>query len=76
MRTRIQVISQGGRLVGVYVPPVSPPSDPKAPAVYLRAGRGQKLWDVEVELTQATPKTSKEVDAFHAHVRKKLKLRK
>lgn len=75
MKTRIQVISQGGRLVGVYVPPVNPPSDPNAPTAYLRAGPRQKISEIEVEIAQAV-KTPKEIHAFHAQVRKRLKLRK
>lgn len=76
MKTRIQVLSEGGRLVGVYVPPSTPPSDSKAPRVLgLRAGPKQKLSEIDVELTHA-PKSAKEVDAFHAQLRKRLKLRK
>jgi hypothetical protein len=72
--TRVQVVSQGGRLVGVYVPPVSPPADSKAPTARLVAGPGQKIKEIEIEI--GTLRRAKEVEAFHAVVRKKLKLRK
>jgi hypothetical protein len=73
-RVRIQVVSQGGRLVGVYVPPVSPPTDSKAPGARLVAGPGQKIRDIEIEVGSLA--RQKEIDAFHAVVRKKLRLRK
>jgi hypothetical protein len=72
--TRIQVVSQGGRLVGVYVPPVNPPTDSRGPTARLVAGPGQKIKEIEIDLPVL--KRAKEIDAFHALVRKKLKLRK
>jgi hypothetical protein len=71
---RIRVVSQRGRLVGIWVPPVSPPTDPKGPAASLVAGPGQKIHDIEIEV--GTLARQKEIDAFHAVVRKKLRLRK
>jgi hypothetical protein len=71
---RIQVVSQRGRLVGVYVPPVNPPTDSKAPTARLVAGPGQKIQDLEIEVGALARR--KEIDAFHALVRKKLRLRK
>jgi hypothetical protein len=78
MKTRIQVLSQGGKLIGVYIPPTVPAIDPNAPTAHIRAGRGQKIFDIEVELTQPlkTLKTARQIDAFHATLRKQLKLRK
>jgi hypothetical protein len=73
-RVRIQVVSQGGRLVGVYVPPVNPPTDSKGPNARLVAGPGQKIRDIEIEVGPLA--RQKEIDAFHAAVRKKLRLRK
>lgn len=71
---RISVITQGGKLVGVYLPP-EPPSDPRAPVASPVAGPRQKIREVQVEVpgVMARPK---DVDAFHAAVRRKLKLRK
>jgi len=71
---RVSVISQGGKLVGVYIPP-EPPADPRAPHAAIVAGPRQKIHALEVEVPQAL-KRAKEVDAFHAALRKKLKLRK
>ena len=76
MKTKIQVLSQRGRLVGVWVPPVVPPDDPRAPSAILHAGPGQKLHDVTVEIGDATFRTSKHVADFHASLRKQLKLKK
>jgi hypothetical protein len=75
MKTRIKVLSERGRLIGVYVPPDTPPTDTRAPVARLVAGPGQKIQDMEVELAHAY-KHAKEIDALHAVVRKKLKLRK
>ena len=71
---RVSVITQGGKLVGVYVPP-EPPHDPKAPVAVLRAGPKQKLVEAMVDVP-AVLEEAKHVEAFHAAVRKKLKLRK
>jgi hypothetical protein len=76
MKTRIQVLSQGGRLIGVYVPPVNPPTDSRAPTARLVAGPRQKLQEVAVELTEATFRTTKHMNELHAALRKQLKLRK
>ena len=76
MKTRIQVLSQGGRLIGVYVPPQVPPTDPRQPKAALVAGPKQKLHEVAVELSQASLKTAKHIDDFHAALRKLLKLKK
>jgi hypothetical protein len=76
MKTRVQVISQKGRLVGVYIPPTTPSPDPNAPIAYIRAGPGQVVNEISVELSTALPRTRKRIDALHAEVRKKLKLRK
>jgi len=76
MKTKIQVLSQGGRLIGVYVPPVSPPSDPRTPRAALVAGPMQKLHEVAVEFSQGSIRTAKHIDDFHAALRKQLKLKK
>ena len=76
MKANIQVLSQRGRLIGVWVPPTTPPTDPLAPIAFLRAGPGQKLQGIAVEVTDATFKSAKHVSDFHAAVRKRLKLRK
>jgi hypothetical protein len=68
---RVSVITQGGKLVGVYVPP-DPATDPRAPIAYVVAGPKQKLFELQVEVP-AVLKRSKEIDAFHAAVRKQLK---
>ena len=76
MKTNIQVLSQRGRLIGVWVPPAAPPTNPLAPIAFLRAGPNQKLQEVAVELTEATFRTAKHVNDFHAALRKRHKLRK
>jgi hypothetical protein len=68
---RVSVITQGGKLVGVYVPP-DPATDPRAPIARVVAGPKQKIFDLQVEVP-AVLKRSKEIDAFHAAVRKQLK---
>jgi hypothetical protein len=68
---RVCVITQGGKLVGVYVPP-APATDPRAPIARLVAGPKQKLFELQVEVPAAL-KRSKDIDAFHAAVRKQLK---
>lgn len=75
MKTRIQVISQGGRLVGVYVPP-PPPSNPNAPVARLVPGRGQVVKELLIDVEVGALRTHKHIETFHAEVRKKLKLRK
>ena len=75
MKKRIKVLSERGRLIGVYVPPDSPPTDPRAPVARLAAGPAQKIHEIEVELAHAF-RHAKEIDALHSLVRKKLKLRK
>jgi hypothetical protein len=76
MKIDIQVLSQRGRLIGVWVPPVNASTDPRAPTAFLRAGPGQKLHDVTVEIGDATFRTAKQVADLHATLRKKLKLKK
>jgi hypothetical protein len=68
---RVSVLTQGGKVIGVYVPP-APPTDSRAPVAYLVAGPKQKLFELQVEVP-AVLKRSKDIDAFHAAVRKKLK---
>ena len=75
MKARVQVISQGGKLVAVHVPPTVPAPDPRAPKAYLRAGKGQFLHDLTVESAQL-PRKASDLPAFQAQLRKKLKLRK
>jgi hypothetical protein len=70
---RVSVLTQGGKLVGVYVPP-APPTDPRAPIARLVAGPKQKIFELQVEMP-AVLKRSKDIDAFHAVVRKALKRR-
>ena len=71
---RVSVVTQGGRLVGVHVPP-PPSSDPKAPAARLFAGPKQKIQEISIEVPTRLAR-HQEVEAFHALVRKRLKLRK
>ena len=71
---KISVLSQGGKLIGVYVPP-EPPTDPRAPTARLVAGPKQKLHELALEVPRAL-RHPKEVEAFHAILRKRLKLRK
>jgi hypothetical protein len=73
--TRVSVITERGRLVGVYIPPDAPPSDPRAPVPQLVAGPGQKMREVQLEVPSEF-RNPKVVDGFHALVRRKLKLRK
>ena len=68
---RVSVLTQGGKVIGVYVPP-APPTDLRAPTAQLVAGPKQQLYEVQVEVP-AVLKRSKDIDAFHAAVRKKLK---
>ena len=76
MKTNIQVLSQRGRLIGVWVPPTMPPTNSLAPIASLRAGPNQKLHEIAVEVTDASFRTAKHVSDFHAALRKRLKLRK
>jgi hypothetical protein len=71
---RISVLSQGGKLIGVYVPP-EPPTDSKAPLARLVAGPKQKLQEIMIDVPGKLER-HQDVEAFHAVVRKKLKLRK
>jgi len=68
---KVSVVTEGGKLVGVQIPP-EPSSDPRAPLATLVAGPKQKLFELQVEVP-AVLKSSKDIDAFHAAVRKKLK---
>ena len=68
---KVSVITEGGKVVGVQIPP-EPSSDPRAPLAALVAGPKQKLFELQVEVP-AVLKSSKDIDAFHAAVRKKLK---
>ena len=68
---KVSVVTEGGRLVGVHIPPESP-SDPRAPLAALVAGPKQKLRQIEIEVPLAL-NSGKEIDAFHAAVRKALK---
>ena len=67
---RVSVLTQGGKVIGVCVPP-APPADSRAPTAFLVAGPKQKLFELQVEVP-AVLKRSKDIDAFHAAVRKKL----
>jgi hypothetical protein len=68
---RVSVITQAGKVVGVYVPP-PPPTDPRAPTAWLVPGPRQQIHEVTVDVP-ALLKRSKDIDAFHAAVRKELK---
>jgi hypothetical protein len=68
---KVSVVTEGGKLVGVHIPP-EPPSDPRAPLAALVAGPKQKLRQIEIEVPLAL-NSSKDIDAFHAAVRKQLK---
>jgi hypothetical protein len=78
MKTRIQVLSQGGRLIGVYVPPLNPPTDPRTPRAAMVAGPKQKLHEVaiEFEFSRAALRTTKQIEDLHAVLRKQLRLKK
>jgi hypothetical protein len=65
---KVSVVTEGGKLVGVHIPPESP-SDPRAPLAALVAGPKQKLRQIEIEVP-LTLNSGKEVDAFHASIRK------
>ena len=71
MRQRVSVITQAGKVIGVFVPP-PPATDPRAPIARVVAGPKQKLFELEVDVPTLL-KRSKDVDAFHAAVRKQLK---
>ena len=73
MRQRVSVVTQAGKLVGVFVPP-QPVTDPRAPVARVVAGPKQKLFELELDVP-AVLKRSKDIDAFHATVRKQLKSR-
>ena len=45
--SKITVISQAGRLVGVWLPPLGA-ADPNAPVSRPMAGKGQKVHELEV----------------------------
>ncbi|HEX6692641.1 MAG TPA: hypothetical protein VF110_16005 [Burkholderiales bacterium] len=70
---KVSVVTEGGKLVAVQIPP-EPPSDSRAPLAALVAGPKQKLHQIEIDVPLAL-NTSKDVDAFHASVRKQLKRR-
>jgi hypothetical protein len=72
--TRVSVVTQAGKVLGVYVPP-PPPSDSRAPIAYVVAGLRQSIIDVEVEVP-AVLKREKDIKAFHAAVAKRLKGRR
>jgi len=72
--TRVSVVTQGGKVLGVYIPPTQT-ADPRAPIAYLIAGRGQVVVDVEVAVP-AVLEREKDIKAFHAAVAKKLKSRR
>jgi hypothetical protein len=65
---RISVLSQGGKLIGVYVPP-EPPTDSKAPLARLVAGPKQKLQEIMIDVPGKLER-HQDVEAFHAVVRK------
>jgi hypothetical protein len=70
---RIRVISEGGRLIGIFAPY---PHDAKsgAPAGRLCAGPGQRLHEIDVEWP-AEGEASVVSEALHAQVRKALQLK-
>lgn len=68
---KVSVILQGGKVVGVYVPP-PPPTDPRAPIARLVAGPRQQIREVMIDVPAVLAR-SKDIDAFHATVRKLLK---
>jgi hypothetical protein len=68
---RVSVITQAGKVVGVYVPP-PPPTDSRAPIARLVAGPRQQLHEVMADVP-ALLKSSKDINAFHAAMRKELK---
>jgi len=72
--TRVSVVTQRGKVLGVYIPPTAP-ADPRAPIAYLIAGRGQVIIDVEVAVPGVL-KREKDIKAFHAAVAKRLKGRR
>ena len=72
--TRVSVVTQGGKVLGVYIPPTQT-ADPRAPIAYLIAGRGQVVVDVEVAVP-AVLEREKDIKAFHAAVAKQLKRRR
>ena len=73
MKQRATVITQAGKVVGVYVPP-PPPTDPRAPIARLVAGPRQQIKEVMIDVPAVLAR-SKDIEAFHASVRKELKRR-
>jgi len=71
---RVSVIVERGKLVGVFIPPEAP-SDAAAPRAQIVVEKPQVIRDIQVEVP-AVMKHSKDVDAFHAAIRRKLKLKK
>ena len=65
---KVSVVTEGGKLVGVHIPP-EPPSDPRAPLAALVAGPKQKLRQIEIEVPLALD-SAKDIAAFHASVAK------
>lgn len=68
---RIAVLTQAGKVVGVYVPP-APATDSRTPVARIVAGPRQQIHEVMAEVP-ARLERSKDVEAFHAAVRKLLK---
>jgi hypothetical protein len=68
---KVSVITQSGKLVGVYVPP-GPPADARSPLAAIVAGPRQKILELQIEVPQVLQRP-KDIDAFHAAVRKQLK---
>jgi hypothetical protein len=67
---KVTVISQRGKLVGVWLPP-SEASDPSEPVCRPVGGPGQKLHDLEVGDVAVDPSKAAELSKL---VKKKLKL--
>lgn len=68
---QVSVITQAGKVVGVYIPP-PPPADSRAPVARLVAGPRQQIHEVMIDVPAVLAR-SKDVEAFHAAVRKELK---
>jgi len=71
---KIHVISERGKLVGTFIPQSVQPSDPKTPICAPIAGRGQKLYELEIQNAESYYRDRRSAE-LHKIVKKKLKLK-
>jgi hypothetical protein len=70
---RVRVISEGGRLIGIFAA-YPPDAQSGAPVAQLRAGPGQQEHEIEVEWPTGREPAAMSA-ALHAQVRKALQLK-